>query len=184
MYITSQILVVLSDVFFVFSVFSKSKLSIVFWLIICDLLFSAHFWLLGGLTGTYIFIVDIVFLITTYILKKYNKDKAIFYTGFIFGIISIATSLLTWNNYYSIFPMIGMTNYFICMSQKSILVNKISLAINNICNTIYMFLLTSYFGAGLNALLIIFSIVACIKTYKDIYKNKSSNNLSQTNPNI
>ena len=175
MYITSQILVVLSNIIFVISVFSKSKLSVVAWLIVSDILFATHYFLLGGFTGSYIVIADIIFLTITYIQKGRNHDRFIMYTGLVFAVISIIIAILTWRGFISIFPMIGMTNYFICMGINNLLVNKISLAINNTTNTIYMFLLKSYIGAICGIVLIICSTTASIRTYISQQKLKSTN---------
>ncbi len=166
MYIASQILILLSDITFIISVFSKNKLAIVFWLIFCDIFLASHYMLLGGFTGTYIVFTDIAFLIITYILKKMKKEKNLIYLGITFSIMSIIIGILTWSNFYSLLPMIGMANYFVCMSINNLLVNKVSLAINNVCNTIYMFLLQSYLGGALNIILIICSTTASIITYK------------------
>lgn len=178
MYIASQILIILSDITFIISVFSKNKLAIVFWLIFCDIFLASHYMLLGGFTGTYIVFTDIAFLIITYILKKKQKEKGIMYLGIGFSAISILIGVLTWSSFYSLLPMIGMTNYFVCMGINNLLINKVSLAINNICNTIYMFLLQSYIGGALNIILIICSITASIITYK------KSKNSTEANENL
>ena len=190
MYIASQILVVISNIIFVISVFSKSKIGVVTWLIVSDILFAIHYFLLGGLTGSYIVIADIIFLTITYIQKKRNHDKFIMYTGLIFAVISIIIGILTWRGFISIFPMIGMTNYFVCMGINNLLVNKISLAINNTTNTIYMFLLQSYIGAICGTILIICSTTASIQTYitqkksKTINLNSTSDNSNDKDPTL
>ena len=178
MYIASQILVVISNIIFVISVFSKSKIGVVTWLIVSDILFAIHYFLLGGFTGSYIVIADIIFLTITYIQKKRNHDKFIMYTGLIFAVISIIIGILTWRGFISIFPMIGMTNYFVCMGINNLLVNKISLAINNTTNTIYMCLLRSYIGAICGTILIICSTTASIQTYITQKKSKTINSNS------
>lgn len=178
MYILSQIFVFISAIFFILSVFSKSKIQILFWLIISDIFFATHYLLLGGFTGSYIVFTDILFLIISFILKKHKKEKAMFFVGIIFACASIVIGIFTWQGYISIFPMIGMTNYFVCMSINNLLVNKISLAINNTTNTIYMFLLQSYVGAIVNTVLVICSTIATIQLIIKKKKEPSNNIVS------
>ena len=184
MYIISQILVVLSNIIFVISVFSKSKLAVVFWLIISDILFATHYLFLGGLTGMYIVCLDILFLIITYIQKKRHQEKFIMYTGIVFAVLSIIIGALTWQGIISILPMIGMTNYFVCMGQNNLVINKMSLAINNTTNTIYMFLLKSYVGAICGCVLIICSTTATIQTFIRNKKEKLSATESGSTDNV
>ena len=67
-----------------------------------------------------------------------------------------------------------MTNYFVCMGQNYLVINKMSLAINNTTNTIYMFLLKSYVGAICGCVLIICSTTATIQTFIRYRKEKLS----------
>lgn len=176
MYILSQVFVCISAIFFILSVFSKSKIKILFWLIISDIFFATHYLILGGFTGSYIVLTDILFLITSFFLKKNNKEKAMIYIGIIFACLSIIIGIFTWQGIISIFPMIGMTNYFVCMGINNLFVNKISLAINNTTNTIYMFLLKSYVGAIINAVLVCCSTIATIQLFIKKRKENSPSN--------
>lgn len=173
MYILSQIFVFLSVIFFIIAAFSKSKIKVLFWLIINDIFFATHYLLLGGLTGSLMVFADILFLIITYILKKKNQEKTIVYVGITFAVVAIVIGIFTWKDLSSILPIIGMTNYFICMGFNNLVVNKCSLALNNITNCIYMFLLKSYVGACSNIILIICSTTATIQTYIRNKKEKS-----------
>ncbi len=165
MYILSQIFVFISAIFFILSVFSKSKIKVLFWLIISDMFFATHYLILGGFTGSYIVLTDILFLIISYFLKKNNHEKKMIYIGILFSCISVIIGIFTWQGIISIFPMIGMANYFVCMSINNLFVNKISLAINNTTNTIYMFLLKSYVGAIINTVLVCCSAIAIIQLF-------------------
>lgn len=180
MYILSQIFVFISAIFFILSVFSKSKLQVLFWLIISDIFFATHYLILGGFTGSFTVFTDILFLIISYLLKKHNKEKTMPYVGIIFACISITIGIFTWQGYISIFPMIGMTNYFVCMGINNLLVNKISLAINNTTNTIYMFLLKSYVGAIINTVLVICSTIATIQLILKMKKEHTNVGNSNT----
>lgn len=51
MYILSQILVVLSDVFCIISMLNKKKKNVVLYLLISTVLFASHYMCLGGWTG-------------------------------------------------------------------------------------------------------------------------------------
>ena len=68
MYILSQILVLLSDVFFILSILKNKKKNVVFYLILSTILFACHYLCLAGWTGAAISFVELVFLILMYLL--------------------------------------------------------------------------------------------------------------------
>ena len=115
--IISQILIIIADVFFAMSVFSKSKVRVALWLIISDIFFGVHYFFLGGFTGAYIIFADIIFLTILYFTNKYNKNKFNILFSIIFACISITITIFTWNGIISLLPMLGMTIYFLGMGN-------------------------------------------------------------------
>ncbi len=166
MYIASQILVVIADIFYVISMFAKNKKNLLLYLILSDLLFGAHYFLLKAFTGGYILLVDIAFLILTYIFNQKKNNKAIIITGSISAVLSIIIGVFTWAGAISLLPMIGMTIYFVGFCVDKLVVNKISCSVRNLCNVIYMLILASYVGASLEIVLMVSAIVGSIINLK------------------
>ena len=166
MYILSQVLVVLSDVFCILSMLSKKKKRVVFYLILSTLLFASHYLCLGGLTGAVIAFVELVFLILMYVLEI--KDKTSYSTYLSIGtiLITIVLSIVTWNTWISIFPMLAMIIYLVGMMFKNVIIVKSGTFIRLILNGVYMLLLKSYFGAGLTLVILAFTIVGIVNDYK------------------
>ena len=69
MYILSQVLVWVADVFYVLSMLNANKKGLVFYLMISDVLFASHYMCLGGWTGAATIFVDVVYLLIIYILE-------------------------------------------------------------------------------------------------------------------
>lgn len=179
MYIASQILVVIADMFYVISMFAKNKKNLLLHLILSDLLFGAHYFLLKAFTGGYILLVDIAFLILTYIFNQKKNNKAIIITGSISAVLSIIIGVFTWAGAISLLPMIGMTIYFVGFCVDKLVVNKISCSVRNLCNVIYMLILASYVGASLEIVLMVSAIVGSIINLKHKKLTQTADKIEQ-----
>ena len=177
MYIASQILVIMADLLYVVSMFTKNKKWLLFWLIVSDIFFGAHFFFLGAFTGGFMLIADIVFLIIAYILNNYKIAKT-YIPSLIFACITITITIFTWNGIISLLPMFGMATYFISMGFNKLYLNKIGGGVRNLCNIVYMILITSYFGAGLEFVLFISSVIGSILSMKNSSKEQHYGNRS------
>lgn len=166
MYILSQVLVVLSDLFCIVSMLNKKKKNIVFYLILSTILFAGHYMCLGGWTGAVIALVELVFLILMYVLEIKEKTKYNKYLSIGAMIITIVLSILTWNTWISLLPMLAMIVYLTVMMFTNVIIVKSGTFIRLVLNGIYMLLLKSYFGAGLSVIILIFTIVGIVKDCK------------------
>lgn len=92
MYILSQILVVLSDLIFIISMLNKKKKNIVFFLIVSNILFAAHYLCLHSFIGAGIECIEIVFLISLNLLEKKDKSQYNIYLSIITIIVTIIVS--------------------------------------------------------------------------------------------
>lgn len=167
MYILSQILVVLSDLACVVSMISKKKEKVVLFLLISTVFFASHYMCLSAWTGASIALVELVFLILMYILETKNKTEYSGYLSIGAIIITIVLSAITWEGWISIIPMMAMVIYLTTMMFKNIIVVKSGTFIRLTLNGIYMFLVKSYFGAGLSIVILIFTIVGIVNDYKN-----------------
>lgn len=166
MYILSQVLIALSDLACIVSMLSKKKKNIVLFLIVSTILFSVHYICLGAWTGASIGFVELVFLIIMYILEIKDKAKYSIYLSIATMIITVVLSIVTWDTWYSLLPMIAMIIYLATMMFKNVIIVKSGAFIRITLNSVYMFLLKSYFGAGLSVLILVFTIVGLVRDCK------------------
>lgn len=166
MYILSQIIVAISDVFFILSMLSKKKDNVIFYLILSTITFGAHYMCLNAWTGAIISLVELVFLIIMFILEKKNLETYNTMLSIITIFVTIGLSMVTWESWISILPMIAMIVYLLGMIFKNVIVVKSGTFIRLILNMTYMFLITSYLGAGLSLIILIFTIVGIVRDVK------------------
>ncbi len=166
MYILSQVLVVLSDVACIVSMMSKKKKNILFFLIISTILFSVHYVCLGAKTGAVIGLIELVFLILMYVLELKNKTKCGIYLSIGTIVVTIVLSIITWETWISILPMLGMVVYLMAMMFKNVIIVKSGTFLRLILNGVYMFLLKSYFGSALSIVILVFTIIGIINDYR------------------
>ena len=155
---------------------NKNKKGLVFYLIISDILFASHYLCLGGFTGAATIFVDVVYLATIYLLEKKNKTQYNIYVTLGAMAITIVLSILTWNTALSLLPMFSMLIYLTTMIFSNIVIVKTGALTRNTLNATYMFILTSYFGAGLEICLMISAIVGIFLNIKEKNKAKQTTN--------
>lgn len=166
MYILSQILVGISDIFCIMSMLNKQKKNIVILMVLSTLLFAMHYVCLGGWTGAGIGFIEIVFLLLLYLFEIKGKTKYNFYLSIVTIILCVIMSIITWSSWISILPMLGMVVYLFLMMFKNVMVVKSGALVRFVFNGTYMILLKSYVGAGLSLVILGFTIYGIIKDYK------------------
>lgn len=175
MYILSQVLVVLSDVLCILSMLSGKKKWIVFYFILSTILFVSHYICLGGWTGAVIGTVDLVFLILMYILELKNKQKYNPYLSVATIIITILLSIITWDGWVSLLPMVAMIVYLFGMMFTNVIFVKSGAFVRLVLNGLYMFMLKSYFGAGLSIVILAFTVAGIINDCKRNKQEQTAN---------
>lgn len=182
MYILSQILVGISDIFCIMSMLSKQKKNIVILMVLSTLLFAIHYVCLGGWTGAGIGCIEIVFLLLLYLFEIKDKTKYNLYLSIATIIVCVIMSIITWSSWISILPMLGMVVYLFLMMFKNVMVVKSGALVRFVFNGTYMILLKSYVGAGLSLVILGFTIYGIIKDYKESKAEKEL--LGDNNSNI
>ena len=167
MYILSQILIFISDVFCITSMLSKKKKNVELFFIISTILFGAHYICLSAWTGAAIALIELVYLILMYILEIKNKTKYNVYLSVATMICTVVLSIVTWDSWISVLPMLGMVIYLAGLIFSNVIIVKTCTFIRLTLNGIYMLLLRSYFGAGLTIVILIFTIIGLINDYKN-----------------
>lgn len=180
-YIISQVLVCLADLLYVISMLTKKKISLVTFLFISDVLFASHYFLLdGGLTGAATILIDVVYLVVMFLLEKFDKTKFNLLTTILAIIATIIVSIFTWESAISLLPMFSMLVYLATMIFTNLVICKTGALIRNTLNVIYMFLIASYFGAGLEIVLMISAIVGIILNYNANKKKEKAGLTSES----
>lgn len=181
MYILSQILVGISDIFCIMSMLNKQKKNIVILMVLSTLLFAMHYVCLGGWTGAGIGFIEIVFLLLLYLFEIKGKTKYNFYLSIVTIILCVIISIITWSSWISILPMLGMVVYLFLMMFENVMVVKSGALFRFVFNGTYMILLKSYVGAGLSLVILGFTIYGIIKDYKENNTRLSGDNNSNIN---
>lgn len=147
-----------------FSYFKKEKKQMLFVQIISYIFFGLHYFLLSGITGAICNFIGFLALLVIYLFEKYHLKNKL-YVSFLFVIILIIANVMTFQNIYSIFPLIASviaTLSFLIDDEN--IIRKIG-AVSAICWLIYAIVYKSYIS-------IIFEIVTLIDVIIALFKNK------------
>ena len=150
------------------SYLKKEKKQIVLMQIISYIFLVIHFYFLNGLTGTICNLLGLGALVTIYLTEKKNPNyKTIPVTLFILLILII--NIITFQNIFSIFPMIASIIVIISFLLEDEDIIRIIGIIAAICWLIYAIVYKSYSA-------IIFEIIILINAYASLIKSIRTNN--------
>ena len=88
------------------SYYKKEKIQILFLQIFSYIFFAVHYYLLSGITGTICNLIGLFALITIYMFEKYKLKNKI-PISIIFIASQLAVNIMTFQNMFSIFPMVA-----------------------------------------------------------------------------
>lgn len=165
-----QLIGVIAYAILAFSYFKKNKKDILFIQIFSTIAFAIHYYLLGGITAIACNLISLLIIIIIYFFEKHNgKNKKVL----IFSTIPllILISLFTYENIFSIFPIIASTIVlvsFIISNENTI---RISGIISALCWMVYAIIYKSYAGIVFEAFSAVSTFIAFIKNFNN--KNKS-----------
>lgn len=173
MYILSQIFAVISCGFYSAAYLAKKKNAIVVLNTLNKLCLATHFLLLGGFTASLAVVLSIFFLITMYIIEKYNKQKFSYIASIIFSLLLIPITILTWKNTYSLLSVNASLLIFVGTAFKNTLHVKLFYFASTISNAVYMLIIHSYFGFATSLIILTIAIVGIVKEIKTRREQKS-----------
>ncbi len=176
MYILSQVLVGLADLLYICSMLTKKKTGLLLFLLVSDILFALHYLCLDAMTGSITIFIDVVFLIAVYLIEKFGNKKYVPIAVILAMIGTIITCIFTWAGPISLLPLFSMLIYLFGMIFSNIIFVKGGAMCRNILNIVYMILITSYVGAGLEFALMISAIVGIILNVRSKKKKTSIDN--------
>ena len=147
------------------SYFKKEKKQILFVQIISYIFFTLHYYLLSGVTGAICNLIGLVALLTIYLFEKHNfKAKVIL--SVIFVIMLLVINIMTFQNIFSIFPMIASTIVIISFLKDDENFIRIIGIVSAVCWLFYAIAYKSYIS-------IIFEVLTLINVCIALYKNKN-----------
>lgn len=148
------------------SYFKKEKKQILFTQIFAYIMFTIHYYLLSGFTGAICNFVGLLSLITIYLFDKYKlKNKKIM--AMVLIILIIVINISTFQNMYSIFPMIASVIVIISfITDNEEAIREIGV-MSAVCWLIYAIVYKSYTG-------IVFEVITLIGVCAAVIKNSKN----------
>lgn len=164
MFILAQICGVITLILTVISVQFKTKEKIVMCFIWANLVVAIQYFLLGAITGAIISIINAIRCIVFYFYKKKDKKPSVIVL-IIFEIVAVISGIISWQNMWSLIPIIVTIIYTYGLWQDDITIVRITTGIAGFGWTIYNIVVRAYIGALQEIAQLISSIIS-------LYRNK------------
>ncbi len=176
MYILAQVFMTLNILFFIACFFTKNKTILFLLQAISSLFFTLQYLCLGAWPGFYSAVAELVRVIMFFFFAKYNvKQRFQIITCAVAFVATLILTIVYWEAWYSILPLIGMTAIYLTLYSKKLYIVKIGLLITVTCSTIYLLLLQSYYSFALELINLVIGVVVLIKEIVSYNKNKKVN---------
>lgn len=147
-----------------FSYFKKNKKDILLIQIFAYIMFILHYQLLGAITGSVCNLLGLIAFVIIYLFDIFKKNKKVLITILI--PILIIISLITFENIYSIFPIIASVVVIISfLTDNEDFIRRIGI-VAAICWLIYAIVYKSYVAIVFEIITLIVVIIAYIKRRK------------------
>ena len=160
-FIISQILGAVGYSLLAYSFFKKEKKQILYIQILAYIGFTTHYFLLGALTGTVCNILGFIALILIYFFSSNIKKKKLLVAILI--PLLIVMSYLSYENIYSIFPVIGcLVTFNSFLSNNENIIRFVGI-ISATCWLIYAIIHVSYSAIIFEAITVVATTIAYIK---------------------
>ncbi len=145
------------------SYFKKVKKQILLMQIFAYIFFVIHYYLLNGITGAVCNFIGLFALISIYLFDKYNfKNKTIVVGLFI--ILLLIANIITFQNIYSIFPLVASTIVLISFIDNNENNIRIVGIIAAVCWLLYAIVYKSYIAIAFEVVTLIDICVAYIQS--------------------
>lgn len=161
------------------SYFKKTKKSILVIQILAYILFTVHYSMLMARTGTMCNILGLISLILIYIFDYYLPKKKNILVIILIPIL-VVISLLTYDNIYSIFPIIASVLSLLSFTKDDENFIRLIGIVGATCWFIYAIVVGSYFAIIFEVITITTTIIAYTKNRK-VKTNGRTNKISKQN---
>ena len=146
------------------SYFKQQKKQILIMQIIAYVFFTIHYYLLSGITGAICNLIGLFALVTIYIFDKYTINNK-FIVSMIFALILLIINIITFQNIFSIFPLIASIIVIISfIEDNEDIIRGIGL-IAAVCWLLYAIAYKSYIAIG-------FEFITLINVGIALFKNR------------
>ncbi len=153
----------------VISVHFKTKEKIVMCFVFANIVVAIQYFLLNAITGAVVSVLNAIRCLVFYYFKKKDKKPSLIVL-LIFEIIAIVSGIFSWQNMWSIIPIIVTVIYTYGLWQDNVNVIRITAGLAGFGWAIYNIIVMAYVGAIQEISQLISSIIALIRTRKDSNK--------------
>ena len=150
----------------VISVQFKTKEKILIFQIIANIFVAIQYFLLNALTGGVVAIINTIRCLIFYYYKKKDKKPSIIFLS-IFIIVAVVSGILTWQNGFSIIPIIAAIVFTYGLWQDNVKITKICTAITSGNWIVYNIIVEAYVGAIQSVCEFCSAIIAIFKLKED-----------------
>lgn len=164
-FIIAQTFGVIALILTIISIQFKTKEKIVMCSVLANIVVAIQFFLLDAITGGVISIINAIRCIVFYIYKKKDLKPSII-TLIIFEIVAIISGCISWQNIWSLIPILVTVLYTYGLWQDNVKVIRITTGIVGGGWAIYDLIVKAYVGALQETSQLISAIIA-------IYRNKN-----------
>lgn len=148
----------------IISIFQKSRLRFIVFMILQSIFLCFQYYFLSKIIAVGVCAVSIFRLIVFSFKDKYNRkiDILILY---IFTIMNVTVSVITFEIWYDIFPLIASTLVCYTIWQRKIIIMKWGLLLSKILWLVYASISLAYFSIITNIFVIISSVIYIYRFY-------------------
>jgi len=170
-YIIGQILGIGAVIGGFFSYQMKTPAKLILWQIVIGLFFVAHYYLIGaGMTAVILNFIATIESAVFYLRDKYKKKDIVIPAVFV--VIMIISSILTWENWYTIFIMIGLCVNTISLAIPDTQKIRNLMFIKSPLCLIYNIIVLSGGGIFYEGTVLVSSIIGTMRNFKEKRKEK------------
>lgn len=166
-FILAQFCGIIALILTVIAVQFKTKESIVMCSIFANIVVAIQFFLLNAITGAVISIVNAIRCIVFYYYKKKDMKPSLIVL-IIFEFIAIICGVFSWQNIWSVIPIIVTVLYTYGLWQDNVKVIRVTTGIAGAGWTIYDIIVKAYVGAIQESSQLISAIIALIRDKKGV----------------
>jgi len=167
-FILAQICGAIALVLTVVSVQFKEKEKIMICMVLANIVVATEYFLLDALTGAVISILNAIRCLVFYYYKKKNMKPSLFIL-IVFELIAIISGRISWQNMWSLIPIVVTVIYTYGLWQDNVKVIRITTGIVGLGWATYNVVVEAFIGAIQEASQLISAIIA-------IYRSKNKKN--------
>ena len=149
----------------IISVFQKKRSGFIWYMILQSIFLNFQYFFLDKIIATCVCLVSIIRLIV-YSFKNRFKQSVDLAILICFVILNLTISIITFESWYDIFPLVASTLVCYTIWQNNIVVMKAGLIISKILWLIYASISLAYFSILTNIFVIIWTTIYLIINYK------------------